>query len=99
MEKVCPWQNEVAVKTGAESVSALTVRFAPLLLPVATGFELTTRTLYAVPLAVVKGMVALIVPALVEVSVPIATGLAKLPVASESCAVNIFPDVNVPLMV
>lgn len=99
MEKVCPWQNEVPVITGADKVSALIVRFAPLLLPVVAGLELTTRTLYAVPLAVVKGIVALIVPALVEVSVPIATGLVKLPVASDSWAVNIFPAVKVPLMV
>jgi hypothetical protein len=99
MEKVCPWQNEVPAKTGADIVSALIVRFIPLLLPVVAGFELTTRILYAVPVAVVKGIVALMVPALVEVSVPMATGLAKLPVASESCAVNMFPAVKVPLMV
>ena len=99
IEKVCPWQNDVPVKTGADNVRALIVRFAPLLLPVVAGLELTTRTLYAVPLDVVKGLVALIVPALVDVSVSMATGLAKLPVASDSCAVNIFPAVNVPLMV
>lgn len=99
MEKVWPWQNDVAVTTGADIVSALIVRFTPLLLPVVTGLELTTRILYAVPLAVVNGMVALIVPALVDVSVPIFTGLAKLPVASDNWAVNIFPTVNVPLIV
>lgn len=99
MLNVWPWQNDVSVNAGADIVSALTVRFDPLLLPVVAGFELTTRILYAVPLAVVNGIEALMVPALVDVSVPIFTGLAKLPVASDSCAVNIFPDVNVPLMV
>jgi hypothetical protein len=99
MLNVCPWQNDDSVRTGADIVSALMIRFDPLLLPVVAGFELTTRILYAVPLAVVNGVEALIVPALVDVSVPIVTGLVKLPAASDSCAVNIFPAVNVPLMV
>lgn len=32
-------------------------------------------------------------------SVPIDTGEAKLPVASDNCAVYIFPAVNVPVLV
>ena len=87
------------VKVGAAKASALIVRFEPLLLPVIAGVELTTLILYAVPEACVKGIDAVIVPALIAVRVPIVTGLVKLPEASDSCAVKTFPAVNVPLMV
>ena len=74
------------------------VRSAPLSEPVTTGLELTTRILYAVPKRVACGMVAEIVPAVVVVSVPIFTGLAKLPAEFESCAVKIFPELAVPVV-
>lgn len=51
------------------------------------------------PAGVAAGMVALMVPAVVCVIVPMLVGDAKLPLAAESCAVNILPLLNVPLMV
>jgi hypothetical protein len=51
-----------------------------------------------VPYATVEGTVAVIVPDEVALIVPIETGEAKLPVASESCAVKIFPVLHVPLI-
>ena len=45
------------------------------------------------------GIVPEIVPADVEVSVPMDTGLAKLPLLLLNCAVNTLPALNVPLMV
>jgi hypothetical protein len=59
----------------------------------------TTRILYPVPVLVPLGSVAEMVPAVVCVSVPILVGLEKLPDELESCAVNTFPDVKVPLIV
>jgi hypothetical protein len=66
-------------------------RLVPLSEPVTTGFELTTLIRYPVPVVVPAGIVALIVPAVVLVSVPILTGEVKLPAAFDNCAVNIFP--------
>lgn len=60
------------------------VKLAPLSLPVTTGFELTTRILYPLPPVVPAGIVHEIVPALVDVNVPILIGLAKEPAAFES---------------
>ena len=40
-----------------------------------------------------------IVPLATEVKVPMVVGLANEPVAFDSCAVNIFPEVNVPVNV
>ena len=78
---------------------ALTVKFTPLSLPVTTGLLETTLTRYPVPDACPPGIVALIVPAAVEVIVPIVTGLANEPLASDNCAVKIFPALKVPVMV
>ena len=41
-------------------------------------------------------MVALIMPELMPVKVPIVTGLSKPPVALDNCALNTFPAVYVP---
>ncbi|GCD80168.1 hypothetical protein JCM30197_14150 [Schleiferia thermophila] len=60
-------------------------RSSGLGVPVVTGLSLTTRIRYPVPEGVPAGMVALIG----EAPDPIFTGLAKLPVASESCAVKV----------
>ena len=48
------------------------------------------------PVVVPAGIVAVMDPEVVEVAVPIVTGEAKLPEASESCAVKTFPEVQVP---
>ena len=77
----------------------LIVKFAPLSLPVTSGFEDITLILYPVPDAVFEGIVALIVPELVLVSVPMLTGLEKLPLELESCAVKMLPALKVPDMV
>ena len=59
------------------------------------GVDETIRILYPVPKGVLEGIVATMVPPVAEVRVPIAVGLVKLPAALLSCAVNIFPAVNV----
>lgn len=50
------------------------------------------RILYPDPAGVEDGIVALMVPDVVPVSVPILVGEAKLPLALLSCAVNTFPE-------
>ena len=75
------------------------VKFVPLSVPVTAGEFETTRILYAVPKVVPAGIVAEIVPEAVLVSVPILTGVVKLPVAPDNCAVKIFPALNVPVAV
>lgn len=44
-------------------------------------------------------MVPEIVPEVVDANVPIFTGEAKLPDAFDSCAVKIFPELKVPVIV
>jgi hypothetical protein len=76
------------------------IRSVPLSVPVTAGEELITRTRYADPDGIAQGIVALMVPvSAVEVSVPIAVGAAKLPNASDNCAVYTFPAVKVPVAV
>ena len=70
----------------------------PFSLPVIAGLLLTTRILYSVPVKVPGGIVPGIVPAVVDGNVPIVTGEAKLPLASDNCAVKTFPKVKVPVM-
>ncbi len=53
-----------------------------------TGLLDITRTLYPVPDDVVIGIIHFILSATPDVSVPMFTGVAKLPEASDSCAVN-----------
>ena len=69
---------------------------ATLELPVILGVELITLIIYPIPAAVLQGIVHVIVPAAVPVSVPIVTGAAKLPAAFDNCAVKTFPGVKVP---
>ena len=78
---------------------ALIVMLAVLAEPAMAGAELTTRMRYAVPAAVPVGIRALMVPAAVELRVPIFTGLTKDPAASLSCAVKTFPAVKEPVIV
>jgi hypothetical protein len=86
--------------TATEGVNkGLTVKFVPLSEPVVTGLLATTLILYPVPNVVPAGNTAEMVPLVVLVKVPMLTGDVKLPVASESCAVNTFPALNVPDMV
>jgi hypothetical protein len=56
----------------------------------------TTRILYPVPTACPAGIVALIVPALWDVSVPILTGVANEPEEFDNCAVKTFPGLKLP---
>ena len=73
------------------------VRSVPLLGPLVAGAEATTRILYAVPVARPAGITALMVrpkPAALLVIVPMFVGVVKLPVASESWAVNVLPAAN-----
>jgi hypothetical protein len=72
---------------------ALTVKLIPLSVPVLTGLLLITRIRYPFPEAVPPGIVAVMVPAVVDVNVPIFTGEEKLPVELDNCAVNTFPEV------
>ena len=75
-----------------EAVGAtFTVILAPLSDPITTGFELTTRIRYPLPAVVPAGMVPEIVPAAVDVKVPMLTGLANEPAAFDNCAVNTLP--------
>jgi len=95
-----PWQNEVPVKLGTESVGALTVMSAPLLLPIIAGVELTTRTRYVVPVEVLDGITTLLsVP---EVAVELKVGVRdtgeEKEASGESCTVKTFPAVNVTLL-
>jgi hypothetical protein len=63
---------------------ALTEKFVPLSVPVTTGMELTTLTLYFVPAIVFSGMVQVIFPEELPVLVPIFIGVEKLPALSDS---------------
>jgi hypothetical protein len=81
------------MKVGIQS--SLTVN-GRLLLLVSTGLLLTTLIWYPAPGVVLPGIVAVIVPDAVPLSVPIFTGLAKLPEALLSCAVNTFPPLTGP---
>ena len=78
---------------------ALIVKTLADAVPVIPGVLLTTRIKYPVPLTVAVGIVAEIVPAKVDVNVPIAVGVPHVPVELDNCAVKTFPDVNVPTIV
>jgi hypothetical protein len=77
----------------------LIVRLEPLSVPVVAGLLPITLILYEVPAADGSPTELTIVPAAVDVNVPIVVGEANEPEASDSWAVKIFPEVNVPLMV
>ena len=64
--------------------------FVPLSVPFAAGWLPATLILYPVPTVVPAGMVAEMLPAVVPVKVPIVTGLAKLPLASDNWAVHVL---------
>ena len=68
-----------------------TIIFDPLSDPMTLGDEPITRIRYPDPLGITEGIIAIIVPAEMEFNVPMLTGFAKLPLKSESCAVNTFP--------
>jgi hypothetical protein len=87
-----------AVTTG-DVGKALTVILVGLLVPVIVGELLTTLMRYPEPCTVAEGMVAVMVPAAVLVSVPIATGLVNKPALLLSCAVNTLPAVKLPEIV
>ena len=59
-----------------------------------SGLLPTTRMRYLLPVAVAKGTVALMVPLPIAVTVPMLTGLAKVPKLSLNCAVNVLPAVK-----
>jgi hypothetical protein len=68
-------------------------------LDVLAGLEDLTRMRYEVPDGVSTGITALIFPETLLVTFPIATGLAKLPVASDNSAVTTFEEENAPAMI
>ena len=90
-----PIQRFAPVVVGVEEI-ALIDKSLPLIEPVFAGLLLTILILYPVPVIVFTGNVLEMVPATVDVKVPILTGETKLPVAFDSCAVNIFPELKVP---
>lgn len=95
-----PPEQTVLLEPGSiEAVGPLLTVIGILKVPVTAGFEETTRMIYPVPGAVPKGMVALMVPAVVPFMAPMAIGVAKLPLAFDSCAVNTLPALYVPEMV
>ena len=93
--ELVPIQRLAPVVVGVEEI-ALIDKSLPLIEPVLAGLLLTTLILYPEPVIVFAGIVLDIVPATVDVKVPIITGEAKLPLAFDSCTVNIFPEVKVP---
>ena len=77
----------------------LTLKFAPLSVPISAGFEATTRMRYPVPCVWLLAIKDEIVPevAVLE-SVPMRVGEAKEPAPSESSAVKMLPAVKVALV-
>jgi hypothetical protein len=72
---------------------------ALLTVPLTTGLLLTTRILYAFPLGVFAGILQVIVPLFASLSrVPITTGAAKEPRASDSCTLYVL-ELNTPVEV
>ena len=71
----------------------------PLSLPVATGVSETTRMRYSNPVGVFNGTTDVIEPAFTDANVPMEIGAAKLPKASLSSAVKMFPAVKLPVIV
>ena len=82
-----------------ETEEPVMVRSEPLLDPVTLGLSATTRTRYVAPVVIKFGMVALIVPAEVELILPTTVGLAKLPVASDNSTLKVLPGLKVPVNV
>ena len=73
---------------------------AALFEPVIEGLELITLILYADAVGdVAWGMVALIVPFVVDARVPIVVGAANDPVSSDNCAVKMFAPPKSPTTV
>ena len=66
------------------------------MLPVIIGSLEITLILYNEPAAAPPGIVAFIVPEVVEARVPILVGDAKLPDEFDNCAVNTLPELNEP---
>jgi hypothetical protein len=63
----------------------------PLSAPIVEGLDAITLMRYPFPDVVLEGIVALILPLPVDVSVPIVTGVANEPEASLNWAVKILP--------
>jgi hypothetical protein len=93
-EHIEPEADEFIEMSGV--TNALIVMLLLLIVPVFTGALLITRILYPAPVGVFEGIVAIMVPAAVDVSVPMFTGLVNEPVALLNCAVKTLPAVNVP---
>lgn len=75
-----------------EGVTAAVIVNPTVLLLVVTGLFPTTRMRYPAPAASPEGMVALIVPELLDTMLPIFVGLAKLPELLLNCAVKVLPE-------
>ena len=71
-----------------DAVERLMVRLAPLAAPVTAGLLLITRIRYPVPVAVLAGIVAEMVPVLDILFIePMFVGLAKEPAELDNCAI------------
>ena len=63
------------------------------------GLLATIRILYPVPAVVPTGIVPVMLPYVVAFTEPMATGVAKLPLASDNCNVKVLPARNGKLVV
>ena len=93
-----PIQMNAPVVVGVPGI-VFTVKLVPLSVPVIDGVVLITRILYAAPATEANGIVAVMVPAAVDVKFPIPTAEIKLPAEFDNWAVKTFPAVNVPEIV
>ena len=75
--------DETVIAVGVPTVAFMVI-FVPLLEPVRDGVLEITLIRYPEPVTVPPGIVADIVPAAVEVTVPIFVGVVKLPVESDN---------------
>ena len=78
------------------SQTKIICKSVPLSVPVTAGSEDFTRILYQFPEIVPAGIAAEIVPAVVEVSLPISVSVVNVPFSSDKYAVKTLPLLNVP---
>jgi hypothetical protein len=94
---VVNWQYSTGETTVGPDGFALIVSVVLLGDPVVAGSVETTRTLYAVPLAVPPGIVT--VNGLDAPEGERTTGVVKSPAAFDNCTLNSFPTLKVPVAV
>ena len=90
---VVPAHKGLLALTDIFELSGLSMRMSlSLSRDVSAWFDDMTRIRYPVPFATVFGMTQVIVPVVSDAKVPMAVGEAKLPDASDSCAVKTLPE-------